>query len=87
MSTTGEIDRCATSPLFLARTALGKPFAASRTALEQRVAAIRAELPGPDSVSVNDGFFDLGGDSLPAMTEAQQVEQHLGISTPPGMLS
>lgn len=58
MSTTGKIDRCATSPLVRARTALAKPFVASRTALGQRVAAIRAELPGPDSVSVNDGFFD-----------------------------
>jgi acyl carrier protein len=39
-------------------------YVAPRTKMEETIAGIWTELLGVDKVSVNDGFFELGGDSL-----------------------
>lgn len=56
-----------------ARPVLANPFVAPQTALEERLAAIWAELLGLDEVGIYDSFFDLGGHSLLATQLVSRV--------------
>ncbi|VAW30981.1 Siderophore biosynthesis non-ribosomal peptide synthetase modules [hydrothermal vent metagenome] len=49
------------------RPDLRQPYLAPRTATEQNIASIWQDVLGIDQVGVEDGFFELGGDSLLAM--------------------
>ncbi|MFH9004311.1 amino acid adenylation domain-containing protein [Streptomyces afghaniensis] len=42
-------------------------YVAPRTPMEQRIAAVWAEVLGVEQVGADDGFFDLGGDSIRAV--------------------
>ena len=49
------------------RPKLGVPYVPPRNELEQTIADLWQELLGIDAVGVNDGFLELGGDSLHAL--------------------
>lgn len=49
------------------RPELGVPFVAPRTETERLLAGIWTDVLGVDKVGIEDGFYDLGGDSLLAM--------------------
>ena len=53
-----------------------------RTPLEEVLAGIWCELLGLDRVSVQEGFFDLGGHSLAAMKMLFLIEERLQIELP-----
>ena len=60
----------------------GRGFVAPRTAAEQLVAAIWAEVLGAESVGVEDNFFDLGGHSLLATQLVSRVRDLLQVEVP-----
>jgi amino acid adenylation domain-containing protein len=61
-------------------------YVAPRTPLEEKLAAIWAELFKLALVGVNDNFFELGGHSLLAMQVATRVRNTLGFNLPLRML-
>ncbi|MEV0219300.1 amino acid adenylation domain-containing protein, partial [Streptomyces sp. NPDC050704] len=68
LSPTGKTDRRALpAPDRSAHTA-AEAYTAPRTPVEERVAAVWSEVLGVGRVGVHDGFFDLGGDSIRAVT-------------------
>src|SRR5699024_2576988 len=54
-------------------------YVAPRTATEEVVAGIIADVLGADRVSVEESFFDLGGNSLSATRVAARVGEALGV--------
>lgn len=60
----GKIDRRALPAPDHSRPDGDKPFAAPRTEIEATLARIWSNVLGLDQVSVDDNFFDLGGDSI-----------------------
>jgi amino acid adenylation domain-containing protein len=51
-----------------------------KTDLENDIIEIFSRFFGIDDISVNDDFFELGGDSLKAMTLLAQINQALGVN-------
>jgi acyl carrier protein len=76
----GKLHRRGLPPPEGSRPALDEPFVAPHTPREQEVAAIWSEVLGLDEVGINDGFLDLGGDSLGAMRGISRVREHFGLS-------
>jgi natural product biosynthesis luciferase-like monooxygenase protein/amino acid adenylation domain-containing protein/FkbM family methyltransferase len=66
--------------------AASKEYVAPRTAMEERVAAVFAEVLGAARVGVHDDFFDEGGHSLLATRAAGRLQRELGIRVPVGVL-
>jgi len=66
------------------RPELPTPFVAPRGPAEAAVAEIAAEVLGLDRVGMEDGFIDLGADSLITLRLRHEVEQRLGQRLPPG---
>ncbi|WP_440554626.1 non-ribosomal peptide synthase/polyketide synthase [Streptomyces sp. SCPE 10] len=67
LTTNGKLDRRALpAPSGDARRA-GGAYTAPRTPTEERLAEVWAEVLGLDKVGVDDGFFDVGGDSIRAV--------------------
>jgi phthiocerol/phenolphthiocerol synthesis type-I polyketide synthase E len=62
------------------RPFMATPFAAPRTDLEQRIAAVWQETLGVDTVGVDDDFSELGGDSLIAIKVATRLREELGLA-------
>jgi acyl carrier protein len=61
------------------RAATSAPYAAPRTDLERRLAAIWEDTLGVSGAGVHDNFFDLGGHSLMAVQLMSRVRQELGV--------
>lgn len=59
-----------------------RPFVAPRDETETRVAALFCEVLGVTRASVNDTFYELGGNSLTAMQLAARLEQEFQRSLP-----
>ena len=59
-----------------------REFVAPRTATEQQLAAIWAELLQLDAVGVHDHFFEIGGHSLMAMRLVAKIRTNFGVSVP-----
>ena len=59
----------------IARRTLQENTAGSGTDLEQKILAVWCEALGRDDVSVDDSFYDIGGDSLSAVTVALNLER------------
>jgi amino acid adenylation domain-containing protein len=64
LTPTGKVDRLALPMPNRARRDLGESFVAPRTAVEEVVTGMWAEVLGLEQIGVHDSFFDLGGHSL-----------------------
>jgi amino acid adenylation domain-containing protein len=69
----GKLDRAALPLPGNARPDLARPFRAPRGELETALCAAFAAVLGLDSVGADDGFFELGGDSLLAIRLLHQL--------------
>ncbi|MEW5929830.1 MAG: amino acid adenylation domain-containing protein, partial [Gemmatimonadota bacterium] len=76
----GKTDRRAL--LALAEPGSAAAYVAPRTAAEERMAAIWAEVLGTGRVGVHDDFFALGGHSLLAMRIVSRAREALGVEVP-----
>ena len=59
-----------------------REFVEPRTPLEERIAAIWAEVLRVEKVSVRDGFFDLGGNSILATQVFARLRETFGFEVP-----
>ncbi|EPH46597.1 non-ribosomal peptide synthetase [Streptomyces aurantiacus] len=60
----------------------GAPYRAPRTAREEALAALFAEVLGVQRVGIDDSFFELGGHSLLATRLISRVRAEMGIEIP-----
>ncbi|WP_328872036.1 amino acid adenylation domain-containing protein [Streptomyces sp. NBC_00287] len=67
LTTNGKLDKRALPAPGRDALAGERAYAAPRTVVEERVAEVWQEVLGLDRVSVEDSFFDLGGDSIRAV--------------------
>ncbi|HYG61154.1 MAG TPA: amino acid adenylation domain-containing protein, partial [Thermoanaerobaculia bacterium] len=65
-----------------ARPELAAVYAAPRTPIEETLAAIWSDVLGIERVGVEDGFFELGGQSLLATQAMSRVRQAFGVEVP-----
>ncbi|MBY0278541.1 amino acid adenylation domain-containing protein, partial [Candidatus Binatia bacterium] len=67
LTRSGKLDRTALAEIAADATPERTTYEAPRTPLEERLAAIWAEILGVERVGIDDDFFDLGGDSVLAI--------------------
>ncbi len=77
LSTNGKIDKAALPAPDAAAEA--SSYAAPRTLLETVLADMYARLLGQSRVGIDDGFFDIGGNSLQAMQLITQLRSDLAV--------
>jgi phthiocerol/phenolphthiocerol synthesis type-I polyketide synthase E len=65
-----------------AHFALACPFAAPANETEQRLVGIWENVLAIGGLGVNDDFFELGGDSLAAITLFTEIERAFGTKPP-----
>ncbi|HEX2092656.1 MAG TPA: amino acid adenylation domain-containing protein, partial [Longimicrobiaceae bacterium] len=75
----GKVDRRA---LPAPQWSSGKDYTAPRTATEEIVAGIWAEVLKRERVGVEEGFFELGGHSLLAMQVVSRIRRAVGVEVP-----
>lgn len=79
LTTTGKVDRHALpAPDFGALSSGRDP----RTALERTLCAVFADVLRVPRVTIDDGFFDLGGHSLLTARLAGEIRRQLGVTLP-----
>jgi amino acid adenylation domain-containing protein len=78
----GKLDRAALPAPPSERGDLGCEYAAPASELERRLAGIWESLLNRAPVGRNDGFFDLGGDSLLAVRAAARLREELQVDVP-----
>lgn len=78
----GKVDRAALPAPDESNTLRGEPFVAPRNTVEERLAAIVANLLGLKQVGVNDNFFLLGGHSLLGTQLIARVLDAFGVELP-----
>jgi natural product biosynthesis luciferase-like monooxygenase protein len=76
----GKLDRHSLPSPDLSRGALAADFLSPRTAIEQVVAFVWAELLDRESISVDDDFFSLGGHSLLATHLVARIRETLEVN-------
>ncbi|HSE19640.1 MAG TPA: amino acid adenylation domain-containing protein [Pyrinomonadaceae bacterium] len=81
LTTTGKVDRKAL-PVDQTGVANEEDYVAPRTALEQVLAKIFAEILSVERVGANDSFFDLGGHSLLATQLVSRVREAFDLEVP-----
>jgi amino acid adenylation domain-containing protein len=64
------------------RPGIAADYVAPRNDTEQAIADVWAEVFGYGDIGVNDDFFELGGDSLKALTALSKVHRRLGMEIP-----
>ena len=64
------------------RPELATPYTAPETSMEKTLAMICGELLGIEPVGIHDDFFELGGDSLKAMTFGRRIHKELDTPVP-----
>jgi amino acid adenylation domain-containing protein len=79
LTSNGKVDRAALPPIDSADSAVRTEFVAPRSMLEAVVADLYAGLLGREEVGVDDGFFDLGGNSLQAMQLVTRLRSELVV--------
>jgi amino acid adenylation domain-containing protein len=82
LTETGKIDRFALPAPEEARPELAQKYIAPRSALEQVLAGIFAEILKVERVGVQDNFFELGGHSLLATQVTSRIRQLLSVNLP-----
>ncbi len=82
LSPNGKLDRRALPAPDTARPDLAGNYVAPRTPVEEKLAAIWAEVLGLDRVGVQDNFFELGGHSLLATQLISRVRQAFSVELP-----
>jgi len=78
----GKVDRGALPALDRAVSELGESFAMPRTATEELLADIWAQLLGMEQVGIHDNFFELGGHSLLATQVVSRIRDTFGVEMP-----
>ncbi|HYO16011.1 MAG TPA: amino acid adenylation domain-containing protein, partial [Thermoanaerobaculia bacterium] len=79
----GKVDRRALLRVPLPEEGpVGESFAAPRSATEELLAGIWAEVLGRSAIGVHDDFFELGGHSLLATQVASRVRKIFGVELP-----
>jgi hypothetical protein len=73
LNSNGKVDRRALPAPDRARPELAQEFVAPRSATEEVLASVWAEVLGREQVGVHDNFFDLGGHSLLATQLVSRV--------------
>ncbi|MEO7363338.1 MAG: AMP-binding protein, partial [Gemmatimonadaceae bacterium] len=76
----GKIDRRALPQVTSA--ASGTAYVAARTSTESTVAEVWQQVLGRERVGMQDGFFDLGGNSLAAMRVGVRLGERLNVVVP-----
>ncbi len=76
----GKVDRAALPPPENAGAEAG--YVAPRTAVEEILAGIFAEVLGRETVGIHDGFFELGGHSLSATRVISRARETFGVEMP-----
>ncbi|HEX2091920.1 MAG TPA: amino acid adenylation domain-containing protein, partial [Longimicrobiaceae bacterium] len=77
----GKVDRAALPAPDTAGAREGD-YVAPRTATEERMAGIWAEVLGLERVGVDENFFDLGGHSLLATQVTSRIKERFGVDLP-----
>ncbi|WP_328849834.1 non-ribosomal peptide synthase/polyketide synthase [Micromonospora zamorensis] len=70
LTVNGKLDQAALPAPGRSVAAVDRPYVAPRTTVEQQLADVWTATLGLDRVGVQDGFFDLGGDSIRAVALA-----------------
>ena len=78
----GKVNLKALPELGRGRPELDTPLALPRTPVEQKIAQIWAEILGLEQVSIDDDFFQLGGDSLLASRIISRVIDTFQVDIP-----
>ena len=78
----GKVDRSALPEPSTDRPKLATPYLAPRDRMEERLTAIWGEVLNVNRPGVRDNFFDLGGDSLVAVSLLTRVEAQFGVKLP-----
>jgi NAD(P)-dependent dehydrogenase (short-subunit alcohol dehydrogenase family)/acyl carrier protein len=71
-----------TSKILLKRPQLKSDYVKPRNETEETIAHIWQDLFGFETVGVRDDFFELGGDSLKAMTVSSKIQRELSVKIP-----
>jgi amino acid adenylation domain-containing protein len=79
LTSNGKVDRRALPDPKDSRPELDMPFLAPRTAKEEQLVKIWAEVLGLDRIGIHDDFFDLGGHSLLATRVLSRVRDDLQV--------
>ncbi|MFF0123354.1 amino acid adenylation domain-containing protein, partial [Micromonospora arida] len=75
LTVNGKLDQAALPAPGRSVAAVDRPYVAPRTTVEQQLADIWTATLGLDRVGVQDGFFDLGGDSIRAVALAGALRE------------
>ncbi|HSL71197.1 MAG TPA: phosphopantetheine-binding protein, partial [Longimicrobiales bacterium] len=78
----GKIDRARLAEARVDREVMVEPASAPRTAVEEMVCGIWAEVLGVEQIGVEDDFFELGGHSLLATQVISRVREVFGVEVP-----
>jgi amino acid adenylation domain-containing protein len=79
LTSNGKVDRQALAHIEVRSTVPGEEYVAPRTALEEALAQVWAELLGLDRVGIRENFFDLGGHSLLAIQVLSRARRLFGV--------
>ena len=82
LTPSGKIDRRSLPSFQISRRDLDVDFVAPRTAIEEILATIWAEVIGLDQVGIYDNFFHLGGDSIQATQLISRIRDKCQIELP-----
>ncbi|HZM79472.1 MAG TPA: non-ribosomal peptide synthetase, partial [Candidatus Limnocylindrales bacterium] len=82
----GKVDRRALPAATHMPRNVDSPFAAARTAMEHRLAALWSDVLGIEPIGIDDDFFDLGGHSLLVAELLGTLEEHFGVDVPARVL-
>lgn len=75
-------DRVETLKTILKRPALKTQYVAPQDKNQESIARIWQDLFGLETVGIKDDFFELGGDSLKAMTVSSRIQKELHVKIP-----
>ena len=81
LTSSGKIDRQALPAPDASRLKLQSVFVAPRSSVEEKVAAIWAEVLQAEKIGIAENFFDLGGHSLLGVQVVSRLQQALQVDT------